>query len=168
MLSPSFLSWHLRRRNQNYILDLPAFNQGAFALQKFTVLTLTTSSRSVLTVLLPQPLNSHAYIDLHCKCLCDVKVHLKYIPCTNASSRKWNRNNSVTFLLPQSCHTDHQIYEALIAQVFPSSRNLQCCQAHWPARGGVKGCKAGGEHECFGALILLIFRAYGHSKEIDK
>ena len=53
---------------------------------------------------------------------------------------------------------DHQVCEALIAQVFPSSRNLQCCQAPWPVRGVAKRCKAAGEHQCFGSLVFFYFK----------
>ena len=83
MLS-SFLSWHLNRRNQNYILDLPAFNQGAFTLRTFTaVLQCSHTHHQFMErfdCLCPQPLSFHVYIDLHCKCLCDnVKVRPEYL-----------------------------------------------------------------------------------------
>lgn len=157
MLS-SVLSWHLNRRNQNYILDLPAFNQGAFTLRKFTAAPQCSHSPPVHGAFW---LFVSSTIELSCLHWSTLEMFMwckssPRVPCTNASRHKWNKNNSgVTFLLPQlSRHMDHQVCEALIAQVFPSSRNLQCCQAPWPVRGVAKRCKAAGEHQCFGSLVF--------------
>ena len=104
MLS-SFLSWHLNRRNQNYILDLPAFNQGAFTLRKFTAALPCSHTHHqfmecfdcfVSSTIELSCLHWSIYWQMFLWCKSSPRV-----PCTNASRHKWNRNNSgVTFFAP--------------------------------------------------------------------
>lgn len=163
MLS-SVLSWHLNRRNQNYILDLPAFNQGALQCSHTHHRFMECFDCFVSST-----------IELSCLHWSTLELFMWFkssprVPCTVASCHKWNRNNScVTFFSPTlTSHGSSNLWSSHHSG-FPLFKKFAMLSGPpWPVRGVAKGCKAGEEHQCFGSLVNLILRGYGQSEEIDK